>query len=200
MFKQYINTFTTAFPPDEPPTKVAKGKQIKQDAHVPRHVDGFYVLVDFTCPNAKCLLYSLDSASLLDYNDKEPLDFICSKTYYSMNYGGFQFGQWGGQLGDGRVIHHGDIRNHAMQIWAVSLKGTGLNPFSRYGDGLLTLKSAVREYLGLEYLNAIGIPTTRALALFSTGAVARDGEDIQNGGNLIAKCVSDLGENITVLD
>ena len=161
------------------------GKAIKDDSHQPRHVDGFYVLVDFTCPNAKCLLYSLDSAALLDYNDNEPLDFICSKTYHAMNYGGFQFQQWGGQLGDGRVIHHGDIRNNAMQIWQVALKGTGVTPFSRHGDGRLTLKSAVREYLGLEYLNAIGIPTTRALALFGTQSVTRE-DEVQNGGNLIS--------------
>jgi hypothetical protein len=175
-----LNTFTSAFPPDEPPAKVVRGKVVKQDAHQPRYVDGMYTLVDFTQPRAKCLLYSLESASLV--NCHEPMDLICSKTYHSMNYGGFQYGQWGDQLGDGRVIHHGDIRNKDGMIWDISLKGIGRTPFSRYGDGFLTLQSAVKEYIGLEYLNAIGIPTTRALALYGTGFINREIGDVQNGG------------------
>lgn len=177
---KFIHTFTSKFPAEEQTIKKVNGKTIKEDIRTPRIVYGFYTLVDYTCPKAKCMIYSSESAALLDCNAIEPMDFISSKTYHAMNYGGFQFGQWNGQLGDGRVLHHGDIRNGNGQIWEIVLKGVGITPFSRYGDGLLTLKSAVKEYLGLEYLKAVGIPTTRALALYTTGElITRENSDLE---------------------
>jgi len=80
-------------------------------------------------------------------------------------YGGHQFGVWAGQLGDGRAITIGDMRNARGQAYEIQLKGAGKTPFSRFADGRAVLRSAVREYLASEALAALNIPTTRALAI-----------------------------------
>ncbi len=85
-------------------------------------------------------------------------------------YGGHQFGVWAGQLGDGRAITIGDIRNARGQAYEIQLKGAGKTPFSRFADGRAVLRSAVREYLASEALAALGIPTTRALAIVGSDA------------------------------
>jgi uncharacterized protein YdiU (UPF0061 family) len=85
-------------------------------------------------------------------------------------YGGHQFGVWAGQLGDGRAITIGDIRNARGQAYEIQLKGAGKTPFSRFADGRAVLRSVVREYLGSEALAALGIPTTRALAIVGSEA------------------------------
>lgn len=85
-------------------------------------------------------------------------------------YGGHQFGHWAGQLGDGRAILLGELNQHEIQ-----LKGAGLTPYSRRGDGRAVLRSSVREYVCSEAMHFLGIPTTRALALVTTGdPVIRD--------------------------
>ena len=73
-------------------------------------------------------------------------------------YSGHQFGQWAGQLGDGRGLYLGEFGGLEWH-----LKGAGKTPFSRFGDGRSVLRSAIREYLGSEYMHALGIRTTRAL-------------------------------------
>lgn len=88
-------------------------------------------------------------------------------------YGGFQFGQWAGQLGDGRAISLFETTTPARDPWTsksetryeVQLKGAGLTPYSRFADGKAVLRSSIREFIVSEALNALGIPTTRALAL-----------------------------------
>jgi serine/tyrosine/threonine adenylyltransferase len=81
-------------------------------------------------------------------------------------YGGFQFGQWAGQLGDGRAISLFETTNPSTGArYEVQLKGAGLTPYSRFADGKAVLRSSIREFVVSEYLNAIGIPSTRALAL-----------------------------------
>ncbi|KAK3387024.1 hypothetical protein B0H63DRAFT_500569 [Podospora didyma] len=81
-------------------------------------------------------------------------------------YGGFQFGDWAGQLGDGRAISLFESTNPATGVrYEVQLKGAGMTPYSRFADGKAVLRSSIREFVVSEYLNAIGIPTTRALAL-----------------------------------
>ena len=85
-------------------------------------------------------------------------------------YGGHQFGVWAGQLGDGRAITIGDIRNARGQAYEIQLKGAGQTPFSRFADGRAVLRSTVREYLASEALAALGIPTTRALAIVGSDA------------------------------
>ena len=80
-------------------------------------------------------------------------------------YSGHQFGVWAGQLGDGRAILLGDLEGPDGRLWELQLKGSGLTPYSRMGDGRAVLRSSIREYLCSEAMHALGIPTTRALAL-----------------------------------
>lgn len=93
---------------------------------------------------------------------------------YAMCYGGYQFGNWAGQLGDGRAINLTEIV-HNNQRWAIQLKGAGKTPYSRTADGLAVLRSSIREYLCSEAMFHLGIPTTRALSLALSGdEVLRD--------------------------
>ncbi|KAK2880093.1 hypothetical protein FQN49_000571 [Arthroderma sp. PD_2] len=81
-------------------------------------------------------------------------------------YGGWQFGSWAGQLGDGRAISLFETVNPATnRRYEVQLKGAGLTPYSRFADGKAVLRSSIREFIVSEALNALGIPTTRALSL-----------------------------------
>ncbi len=93
---------------------------------------------------------------------------------YAMCYGGHQFGNWAGQLGDGRAINLCEIE-HNNKNWALQLKGAGRTPYSRSADGLAVLRSSIREYLCSEAMYHLGVPTTRALSLALTGnEVLRD--------------------------
>jgi uncharacterized protein YdiU (UPF0061 family) len=94
---------------------------------------------------------------------------------YAACYGGHQFGQWAGQLGDGRALTLGELVGPDGARWEVQLKGAGPTPLSRRGDGRAVLRSSVREFLCSEAMHHLGVPTTRALALVVTGdAVVRD--------------------------
>jgi uncharacterized protein YdiU (UPF0061 family) len=94
---------------------------------------------------------------------------------YSANYGGHQFGQWAGQLGDGRAITLGEVLTPAGERWELQLKGAGRTPYSRFADGRAVLRSSVREFLCSEAMHHLGVPTTRALSLVTTGEqVVRD--------------------------
>ncbi|MEL6989214.1 MAG: YdiU family protein, partial [Bacteroidota bacterium] len=93
---------------------------------------------------------------------------------YAMAYGGHQFGNWAGQLGDGRAINLFEVL-HEGKRWAIQLKGAGETPFSRTADGLAVLRSSIREYLCSEAMYHLGVPTTRALSLMLSGdQVLRD--------------------------
>ncbi|GAB7351313.1 hypothetical protein MBLNU459_g1727t1 [Dothideomycetes sp. NU459] len=84
-------------------------------------------------------------------------------------YGGYQFGQWAGQLGDGRAISLFETTNPNSNVrYEVQLKGAGKTPYSRFADGKAVLRSSIREYVVSENLHALGIPTTRALSLTLT--------------------------------
>jgi uncharacterized protein YdiU (UPF0061 family) len=94
---------------------------------------------------------------------------------YAACYGGHQFGNWAGQLGDGRAINLGEVLNRQGQRWVLQLKGAGPTPYSRTADGLAVLRSSVREFLCSEAMHHLGVPTTRALSLTLTGeSVIRD--------------------------
>jgi uncharacterized protein YdiU (UPF0061 family) len=87
----------------------------------------------------------------------------------AMVYSGHQFGVWAGQLGDGRALLIGQVRNRKGELWDIQLKGAGRTPYSRFGDGRAVMRSTIREYLAGEALAALGIPTSRALAVVATG-------------------------------
>jgi len=80
---------------------------------------------------------------------------------------------WAGQLGDGRALLLGQVRNRAGELWDIQLKGSGLTPYSRMGDGRAVMRSCIREYLCSEAMAALGIPTTRALCIVATGERVR---------------------------
>ena len=104
---------------------------------------------------------------------------------YATCYGGHQFGNWAGQLGDGRATGLGVLLGDAITkpytqsrwgiadpdhpLWEWQLKGAGITPYSRRGDGKAVLRSSVREFLCSEAMETLGIPTTRALSLVTTG-------------------------------
>ncbi|MEM7586605.1 MAG: protein adenylyltransferase SelO family protein, partial [Acidobacteriota bacterium] len=93
---------------------------------------------------------------------------------YAACYGGHQFGNWAGQLGDGRAISLGEAV-HRGQRWELQLKGAGPTPYSRSADGRAVMRSSVREFLCSEAMHHLGVPTTRALSLVATGdSVVRD--------------------------
>ena len=79
----------------------------------------------------------------------------------AMLYSGHQFGVYVPQLGDGRAILLGEVRNERGEKWDLHLKGAGLTPFSREGDGRAVLRSTIREYLCSEAMHGLGIPTTQ---------------------------------------
>lgn len=94
---------------------------------------------------------------------------------YALCYGGHQFGQWAGQLGDGRAINLGELNTQQLGYQTLQLKGAGKTPYSRRGDGLAVLRSSIREFICSEAMFHLGVPTTRALSLCLTGdKVMRD--------------------------
>ena len=94
----------------------------------------------------------------------------------AMAYAGHQFAHFVPQLGDGRAILIGEVLDRDGVRRDIQLKGSGLTPFSRRGDGRAALGPVLREYLVSEAMHALGVPTTRALAAVSTGQfVVREG-------------------------
>ncbi len=107
-------------------------------------------------------------------------------------YGGHQFGSWAGQLGDGRAINLGEVVNPDGQRWVLQLKGAGPTPYSRTADGLAVLRSSIREFLCSEAMHHLGVPTTRALSLTTTGEqvmrdVLHDGHPAPEPGAVVCR-------------
>jgi len=94
---------------------------------------------------------------------------------YAARYGGHQFGQWAGQLGDGRAITLAEVVAPDGSRQELQLKGAGRTPYSRSADGRAVLRSSLREFACSEAMHHLGVPTTRALSLVGTGEpVIRD--------------------------
>ncbi len=159
-----------------------------QDGPGTRQVQGAaYSLVNPTpVSNPDLLAYSPEVAKLLDLDDSdiqssEFLNAFAGNALlpgmqaYAANYGGHQFGHWAGQLGDGRAIGLGELVSKDNQRWELQLKGAGPTPYSRHADGRAVLRSSLREFLCSEAMHHLGVPTTRALSLVTTGEeVVRD--------------------------
>jgi uncharacterized protein YdiU (UPF0061 family) len=129
------------------------------------------------------LAWSAELAAELGINEPNEQDvailggnFVTPSMYpYANCYAGHQFGNWAGQLGDGRAITLGEWPSPLKGSFELQLKGAGPTPYSRRGDGRAVLRSSIREYLMSEAMFHLGIPTTRALALVATGdQVLRD--------------------------
>ncbi|MCP1250422.1 MULTISPECIES: protein adenylyltransferase SelO [Elizabethkingia] len=94
---------------------------------------------------------------------------------YATAYAGHQFGNWAGQLGDGRAINIGEVKSRSGMNIELQYKGAGSTPYSRNADGRAVFRSSLREYLMSEAMYHLGISTTRALSLVKTGEnVIRD--------------------------
>jgi uncharacterized protein YdiU (UPF0061 family) len=89
----------------------------------------------------------------------------------AMAYAGHQFGQFVPQLGDGRAILLGEVRDRFGRRRDIQLKGSGRTPYSRGGDGRAALGPVLREYVVSEAMHALGLPATRALAAVTTGEI-----------------------------
>ncbi len=134
----------------------------------------------------RLLAWSPEVADLLDLSAEEVASAEFAEVFagnrqlpgmqpYAACYGGHQFGNWAGQLGDGRAINLGEAINHAGQRWDLQLKGAGPTPYARRADGRAVLRSSIREFLCSEAMHHLGVPTTRALSLTATGEpVLRD--------------------------
>ncbi|KAF9436924.1 hypothetical protein BGZ76_002548 [Entomortierella beljakovae] len=98
---------------------------------------------------------------------------------WSLCYGGHQFGFYAGQLGDGRAISlYETVNPETGEPWELQLKGAGKTPYSRFADGYAVLRSSIREYLCAEAVAALGVPSSRSLAITSTEtAVLREEGD-----------------------
>ena len=127
-------------------------------------------------PGARLVAFSPAAAELIELRPGEELhpEFaaLCAGNALvrgmdpvAARYGGHQFGVWAGQLGDGRAILLGEVRTSGGAPWELQIKGAGRTAFSRFGDGRAVVRSTVREFLASEALDALGIPTTRALAM-----------------------------------
>ncbi len=146
--------------------------KLSEDFYTKMHAEGF---VD----NPTAVHINKDVAKNLRLGD----DFLTSEEFlniFSGNtvmdgmeplaqvYSGHQFGVWAGQLGDGRALLLGQVRDKNNRLIDLQLKGSGLTPYSRMGDGRAVMRSVIREYLCGEAMHGLGIPTTRALGVIAT--------------------------------
>ena len=95
----------------------------------------------------------------------------------AMRYHGHQFRHYNAELGDGRGFTFAQMHNRDGKLLELATKGSGQTPWSRFGDGRLTLKGGVREILATEMLEALGVPTSRTLSLVETGEALDRGDE-----------------------
>ncbi len=98
-------------------------------------------------------------------------------------YSGHQFGVWAGQLGDGRALWLGEMQTPSGPM-ELQLKGAGLTPYSRMGDGRAVLRSSIREFLCSEAMHGLGIPTTRALCVTGSSSLPVRREEVETAAVL----------------
>jgi uncharacterized protein YdiU (UPF0061 family) len=168
---RFENSFVEALPGDPSPS------------NLPRQVpNACYSRVDPTpVREPKLLAWSGPMADLLGLlKPSDPAVLAGNRVLpgmkpYAARYGGHQFGQWAGQLGDGRAITLGEVIATDGSRQELQLKGAGRTPYSRTADGRAVLRSSLREFACSEAMHFLGVPTTRALSLVATGEkVIRD--------------------------
>lgn len=132
-------------------------------------------------------------ANELQWSERDKSDWveICSgqKTFSEFNplamvYAGHQFGQWAGQLGDGRGLLIAQILNQNNQTIDLHLKGAGSTPYSRMGDGRAVLRSVIREYLAGHALNSLGVSSSNAVG-FTTSTQGVQREKLELGAMML---------------
>lgn len=173
---QFDNRFVRELPAD--PESGARVRQVHK---------ALYSRVEPTpVPSPRLIAHSREVAAILGIDEQEIATPEFAKVFggnaliegmepYAANYGGHQFGNWAGQLGDGRAINLGETVNAKGERWELQLKGAGRTPYSRTADGRAVLRSSIREFLCSEAMHHLGVPTTRALSLVTTGEdIVRD--------------------------
>ncbi|KAI9673324.1 MAG: hypothetical protein M1829_004090 [Trizodia sp. TS-e1964] len=182
------NVFTSKLPPDPDFPTPLSNQQADRRSLGPRRVDG--ALFTYVRPDtpAESKLLSVSSKAMEDIGiqpgEEKTLEFqklVAGKSIlpwdaesgegiypWAQCYGGWQFGHWAGQLGDGRAISLFEVTNpFTGNRYELQLKGAGKTPYSRFADGRAVLRSSIREFIVSEALNALHIPSTRALSLTS---------------------------------
>lgn len=139
---------------------------------LPTPLDDSFII---TSSKSACQLIGLDEEEVLN---SEFIEAICAKKpnpafcHLAMLYAGHQFGHFVPQLGDGRAVLLAQVENNKGEEWDLVLKGSGLTPYSRMGDGKAVLRSSIREFLVSEAMFHLGVPTSRALCLIGSKSVA----------------------------
>jgi uncharacterized protein YdiU (UPF0061 family) len=145
----------------------------------------FYDLVKPTpLSNPDLVSFNSDAAALIDLDPTQAelpefADYLSGKKMLpgsdplAMYYTGHQFGVYNPDIGDGRAILLGEVRNKKGEIWDLHLKGAGRTKFSRIFDGRAVLRSCIREYLCSEAMHGLGIPTTRALCIIGSDEIVQ---------------------------
>jgi uncharacterized protein YdiU (UPF0061 family) len=95
----------------------------------------------------------------------------------AMRYHGHQFRTYNPEIGDGRGFLYAQLRDDRGRLLDLGTKGSGQTPYSRFGDGRLTLKGGVREVLAAEMLDALGVYTSKAFSLYETGEALTRGDE-----------------------
>jgi len=157
-----------------------KMAELKFDNTYRKLPEDFYHLVNPTpLKNPHLVCFNSEAAALIDLDPNEAVkpEFV---EYFSGNrlvpgsdslamyYTGHQFGVYNPDIGDGRAILLGEVRNSAGEKWDLHLKGSGRTRYSRVFDGRAVLRSCIREYLCSDAVHALGIPTTRALCIIGS--------------------------------
>ncbi len=120
----------------------------------------------------------LEPAQVSDHDFIEAFgEFAGVKPFLAMAYHGYQVGDYNPRLGDGRGFLYGQVRGTDDELYDFGTKGSGTTPFSRGGDGRLTLKGGIREVLAAEALQRQGVKTSRCLCLIETGEQLYRGDE-----------------------
>jgi uncharacterized protein YdiU (UPF0061 family) len=146
-------------------------------------------------PDPYLVSFNPAAAALIDLDPREAerpefAEYFCGRRALpgaeplAMLYAGHQFGSYVPQLGDGRAILLGEVRNASGAKWDLHLKGAGPTPYSRGFDGRAVLRSTIREYLCGEVMHALGIPSSRALCIIGSDAPVRR-ESIETAAALV---------------
>ncbi|MEZ5279897.1 MAG: YdiU family protein [Acidimicrobiales bacterium] len=172
----FDNSFTSLLPGDPNPDNLRR--QV--------HSAAYSLVRPAQVSEPKLVAHSPEVAAMLDLSPAAVADPAFTQAMsgnvvlegsepFAMAYAGHQFGNWAGQLGDGRAIALGQVATRRAGRQMLQLKGAGPTPFSRTADGLAVLRSSIREFLCSEAMHHLGVPTTRALSLVLTGeGVVRD--------------------------
>lgn len=172
---QIQNTFTALLAAD--PSEENTPRQVEQAC--------YSYVVPKKPSNPSLIHASVEVANLLGLSKEDTLSTDFLNTFsgesiypgtkpYALSYAGHQFGNWAGQLGDGRAINLTEVV-HENKSYTLQLKGAGPTPYSRTADGFAVLRSSIREYLCAEAMYYLGVPTTRSLSLMLSGdQVLRD--------------------------